>query len=169
MLGQKEDEEQSVLQMQVGNIEPQLLIEVEISFIEQAQIFEGSFQILIPRALVLMLTECRKNSQLQVEINNSSQITKVFAPKFMKQQDLGRTRSQKKNILNQDVHKILLTLESGENLSEDNPISIYYETNQGNRPQILAQHNKHGEVALMVQLLPSFLPEPQESQGLQVI
>lgn len=97
-----------------------------------------------------MLTECRKNSQLQVEINNSSQITKVFAPKFMKQQDLGRTRSQKKNILNQDVHKILLTLESGENLSEDNPISIYYETNQGNRPQILAQHNKHGEVALMV-------------------
>jgi hypothetical protein len=76
-----------------------------------------------------MLTECRKNSYLEVEINNSSQITKVFAPKFMKQQDLGRTRSQKKNIHNQDVHKILLTMESGENLSEDNPISIYYETN----------------------------------------
>ena len=47
----------------------------------------------------------------------------------MKQQDLGRTRSHKKNIMNQDVHKILLSMESGENISEDNQISIYYETN----------------------------------------
>ena len=72
MLGQKEDHEENVFQMHVGNIEPKQIVEVKISIIEQAKIFEGAYQIMIPRGLVLMLTECKQNSSLQIELNSSS-------------------------------------------------------------------------------------------------
>jgi hypothetical protein len=67
--------------MHVGNIEPKQMVEVEISFIEQAKIFEGAYQILIPRGLALLLTECKENSSLSIEINSSFPITKLFSPK----------------------------------------------------------------------------------------
>jgi hypothetical protein len=42
MLETKEDDE-SVLQMRVGNIEPGQVIKVDITLIEQAKIFEGTY------------------------------------------------------------------------------------------------------------------------------
>ena len=42
MLETKEDDE-SVLQMRVGNIEPGQVIKVDITLIDQAQIFEGKY------------------------------------------------------------------------------------------------------------------------------
>lgn len=39
----KEDEEDKILEMNVGNIEPKQVVEVSISFIEQAKIFEGAY------------------------------------------------------------------------------------------------------------------------------
>jgi len=43
--------------MHVGNIEPNQMVEVEMSIIEESKIFEGAYQIMIPRGLVLMLAE----------------------------------------------------------------------------------------------------------------
>jgi len=55
---------------------------------------------------------------------------------------------------------VKLKLDSAENLDEESDLNIYYQTVDGGRPQILAQQNKLGQTALMVQILPTFLPEP---------
>ena len=93
MLEMKEDEEEKVLQMRVGNIEPKQVIEVKITLIEQAKIFEGAYQINIPRGLLLLLTECRKNSSLAFDINCSTPIQSIFCPKYIQKVDLGLVKN----------------------------------------------------------------------------
>ena len=61
-----------------------------------------------------------------------------------------------------------LKLESADKLDEEGDLNIYYKVGEGGRPQIIAQRTGSGEVALMVQVMPSFLPEPQEDIALQV-
>lgn len=105
--------------MTVGNIEPGQVVEVTLSFIEQAKIFEGAYHINLPRGLVLLMSECSKNTQLTVDIKCSSIISNVFCPKFLKKTDHGSVPDEN------DRYCISLTLEEGE-FNEDQEINIYY-------------------------------------------
>jgi len=90
----KENDE-NVLQMRVGNIEKGEIIVVRISLLEQAQIFEGAYQITIPRGLMYLMTETKENSLIEVDIYTTSQISNIFCPSFFKKTDAGLVRSQK--------------------------------------------------------------------------
>ena len=89
LLEMKDDQEEKFLQMRVGNIEPKQVIEVTITLIEQAKIFEGAYQITIPRGLLLLLMETGQNTDLQINLNCSSPITSIFAPALFKRTDHG--------------------------------------------------------------------------------
>ena len=88
MLHQKEDDE-TILQMRVGNIEPGQVILVRITLLEQAKIFQGTFQINIPRGMMYLMTESKQNSNLQIDINSTSQISNIFIPNILEKTDLG--------------------------------------------------------------------------------
>ena len=75
--------------MTVGNIESKQIVEVCISFIQQAKIFEGAYHINIPRGLILLLTECRQNSDLSIDINCTAPISDIFCPAILKRTDHG--------------------------------------------------------------------------------
>ncbi|TNV85496.1 hypothetical protein FGO68_gene972 [Halteria grandinella] len=166
LLQMKEEEEDKILEMNVGNIEPKQVVEVSISFIEQAKIFEGAYQIYIPRGLVLLMTECSKqNTQVNVQITCSSMISNVYCPKFFTKTDCELV---KKKAAAEERHTVTLTLD-GE-IPESEGVNIYYSTYEADKPQILAQANPETkEVALMVSLLPTFNPDPQDLMGASAI
>lgn len=73
--------------MTLGNIEPRQVIEVQISFIEQAKIFEGAYQINLPKGLLLLMAECKENAELSIDINTTSIISNIFCPKTLTKSD----------------------------------------------------------------------------------
>ena len=94
MLENKEKDE-SVLQLRVGNIDPGQVIKVDITLIEQAKIFEGTFQINIPRGIMFLLTETKENSHIQIDINSTSPIANIFSPKILKKTELGKIKTRR--------------------------------------------------------------------------
>lgn len=58
----KEEEEEKILVFTLGNIEPGQRVDVSIERLEQAKILEGSYNLSIPKGMVLMLTERREHS-----------------------------------------------------------------------------------------------------------
>lgn len=146
MLETKKDDE-SVLQMRVGNIEPGQIIRVDITMIEQAKIFEGAFQINIPRGMMFLLTETKENSTIQIDINSTSPISNIFSPKILKKVDLGQIKNPKSL---EEVYSCFLNLEDGSLLKDDSELNIYYQSIDNGKPQIFSQENNNGEIALMV-------------------
>jgi len=134
MLETKEDDE-SVLQMRVGNIEPRQVIKVDITLIEQAKIFEGKYQINIPRGIMYLLTETKENSHIQIDINSTSAIANIFSPKIFKKTDLGQIKTRKSK---KEVNSYQLILEDGNLLKDDDDLNIYYQPIDNDRPQILS-------------------------------
>lgn len=84
LLEEKEQQEEKVLRMKLGNIEPGEVIEVEIGIIEQAKVMEGAYAISIPTGMILIINECFKNSEVKVDIRCSSMIAKVYCPNSFK-------------------------------------------------------------------------------------
>lgn len=141
-------------------------MEVQITLIEQAKIFEGAFNIKIPRGLALLLHECRDNLDFDVIIQCTANISNIFCPGFLKKTDLGLAKKTKK-LTKESMYTVNLKLEAKDQL-KDEEFNIYYKADDSGKPEVLAQKNKQGEVALMVQVLPTFLPEPQEASQVQV-
>ncbi|CDW76097.1 UNKNOWN [Stylonychia lemnae] len=146
------DDQEDVLQLNLGNVLPNQMIQVEIETLEMTKAFEGAYQLNIPKSMIFLLTENRDTSKLIVEIATSSKITELFC-----QKTLQISHDQQ----NEDSSHVLIELDKGVEIAEQD-IDIYYRTNDSDKPKALYQVNQD-RVALMFQLLPSFLPEPQES------
>lgn len=117
---QIKEEDEKVLQMTVGNIEPRQVVVVQITFIEQAKIFEGAYHINIPRGLVLLMAECSKeNTSLTVDILCSSMIQSLFCPKFLTKTDLGHDKQK-------EIYRVSLVLLEGKLPDSCEDISIYF-------------------------------------------
>ena len=117
---QTKDEDEEILQLTVGNILPKQIVQVKISFIEQASIFEGAYLISIPLSMMLLLTEKRENSKLTVNINTTAPITSIYCPKIL---------IKDKDINPEETTAIQLSMDPKANLDEK-VINIYYKTNE---------------------------------------
>eukprot|EP00347_Sterkiella_histriomuscorum_P020995 403335667 len=148
----KEDDP-NTLRLSLGNVKYGQLIQVKVVFIEQALTLNGAYEIRIPYDLMLLMFERREQSRLDIDIQTTKNITNLYCPSYLKKTQDDQNQNHTTISCNlQDIKKV-------------EQISIFYTLNDQDEPQILQQTSEDlQKTTLMIQVMPTFSPEPQEAK-----
>ena len=131
--------------MVLGNVTKDHTVLIHVGFLSSATVFEGSFHVKIPSSILTLLSESTQPPELSVEIITTSPLTEVFSPKAL------NTVTQSNDYVKMELNK---------KLSDDEEMDVYFRVWDGDRPVIAVEENEQGEVGVMVQVMPTFQPEP---------